>query len=374
MAIEVTTTPDSSGRREPPARRTPLFTLHGSRVTARDRRFFTEQLALLLSTGIDLHSSLVALRDQAISPAMRGLVAALIEDVGEGRQFSDALGRHPEVFSRTYVNLIGASEDGGYIHEVLEQLLDMEDKREKLSRTLFSALSYPVFLLVFALAVVVFVLVVVFPKFADLFAGIADELPATTHFLMQTSHLLLAQWPWLIGGAAAASQAAALWSQSDHGRLRIDRFKLHAPLVSGIFRRLYLLQSLRVLGLSLGHGVGIIDALHATRDVVSNREFTRVLDTVEHDVKGGEGVAAGFEGIPFIPPVVVQMIRTGEETGNLPRVLGRLADHYERELAGKLDTLSRLAEPVMLLVMGAVVGVIVSSLILPIFKLSRAVG
>lgn len=373
MALEMNPAADVGKKHKKPLSKITLTTPR-SKITDKDRRFFTEQLSLLLSTGINLHSSLIAVRDQSPNPAMQTMIDGLITDVGEGKQLSDALARHPDVFSRTYVNLIGASEGGGYMHEVLTQLLEMDEKREKLQRTLFSALAYPVFLLLFALAVVVFVLVVVFPKFADLFASIADQLPPTTYFLMQASELFLHQWPALIAGAAGAYIGARYWANSKAGRRRIDWVKLNAPVFRNIFTRLYLLQSLRVLGLSLGHGVGIIDALHATRDVVNNAEFADVLDQVEHNVQSGEGISAGFAGVSFVPPVVAQMIHTGEETGNLPKVMGRLADHYERELTAKLDTLSRLAEPVMLLVMGGIVGVIVSSLILPIFKLSRAVG
>ena len=163
-------------------------------IGTKERHFFTEQLALLLSTGTNLHAALVALRQQAEGVQMQALVDALIDDIGQGRQFSAALARHPGVFSSTYINLIAASEGGGYIPQVLEQLLEMEEKREQLRRTLVSALSYPAFLLAFALAVVVFVLVVVFPKFADLFSQIQDQLPATTRFLMASSHVLRNHW------------------------------------------------------------------------------------------------------------------------------------------------------------------------------------
>lgn len=343
-------------------------------VSDRERRFFTEQMALLLSTGTSLHAALQAFRRQVRNPQMTTLVDSLIEDVAEGRQFSKALARHPGVFSQTYINLIAASEDGGYMHQVLEQLLEMEEKREELHRTLVSALSYPAFLLVFALGVVVFVLVVVFPKFANLFASIRDQLPATTVFLMAASELFRQQWYLVLTGVAGFYLGTRYWASTASGQTRIDWAQLHLPLIRGIFTRLYLLQSLRVLSLSLGNGVGILDALHASRDVVRNRLFHRLISEVEERVQGGEGLAAGFAGTAFIPPIVEQMIKTGEETGNLPKVMGRLADHYERELSARLETVSRLAEPVMLLVMGVVVGLLVSSLILPIFKLSRAVG
>nr|MDJ0807905.1 type II secretion system F family protein [Gammaproteobacteria bacterium] len=344
------------------------------KISDKDRHFFTEQMALLLETGTNLHVSLQALKGQLSNPAMRELLEQLIEDVGEGKQFSHALAKHPQVFSQTYVNLIAASEDGGFMHEVLEQLLEMEEKRAQLRQTLFSALSYPVFLLLFALGVVLFVLVVVFPKFADMFSMISDQLPATTTFLMAASEFFRKQWVYLLIAMASTVLLFRYWASSQTGRYRLDWCKLNLPVVRNVFIQLYLLQSLRVLSLSLSNGVGILDTLHACRDVVPNQLFQAFIGKVERRVEAGEGIARGFEDADFIPPIVEQMISTGEETGNLPKVMARLSDYYERELSNLLKTLSKLAEPVMLLVMGVVVGLLVSSLILPIFKLSRAVG
>lgn len=343
-------------------------------VSNKDRHFFTERMSLLLSTGSNLHSSLQSLQEQQENPAMQQLITQLISDIGEGRQFSQALAKHPKVFSKTYVNLIAASEDGGFMHEVMEQLLEMDEKRELLQRTLFSALSYPVFLLVFALGVVIFVLLVVFPKFNDLFSSIQDQLPISTLFLMAVSDLFRQHWAYILTGLGLSFLAFRYWALSIKGQEKIDWLKLHLPGLRGIFIRLYLLQSMRVLGLSLKNGVGILDALHSSRDVVHNQYYQHIIDHVTERVQTGDGIAAGFKNSTFIPPMVQQMIKTGEETGSLPKVMEKIADFYERELSARLETFSRLAEPVMLLVMGVVVGLLVSSLLLPIFKLSRAVS
>jgi type II secretory pathway component PulF len=344
------------------------------RIGSADRRFFTEQLALLQETGNNLQASLQALRAQSTNPAMQHLLGELQQDIEQGRQLSAALARHPRVFSRSYVSLIAASEEGGYLHQVLEQLQEMEEKRERLRQALFSALSYPLFLMVFALAVVIFVLVVVFPKFADLFTLIADELPLTTLWLMAASDFLRQHWLALGIGLLSLFGAFGWWARSDSGRERLDRLKLRLPLLRAIFLPLYLVQSLRVLGSSLHNGVNVLEALHSCREVVANRVFQRFIGRLEQRVEQGQGLASGFAESAFIPPLVTQMVRTGEDSGQLAKVMLRLANHYERELEQRLETLSRLAEPVMLLIMGAVVGIIVSSLILPIFKLSHAVG
>jgi type II secretory pathway component PulF len=341
---------------------------------SRERMYFTEQLALLLETGLALHAALQLLRNQTTNPAFALIVDDLLAQVAEGCSFSNALARHPDVFSKTYVNLVAAAETGGFMDKVLQELLQMDERRAQLRSKLVSALSYPVFLVVFSIAVVIFVLVMVFPRFADLFSRIEDSLPATTLVLMKASDLLIDYWWLILGGLGLAGIALASWLRSARGRDLVDRLKLRVFYVRDIFIQLYLLQSLRVMGLSLSSGVSVMDTLESCRDVVQNRVYRDFIKVVQARVQAGEGLAAAFNETAFIPPAVREMISTGEETGNLPRVMNRIADHYERELGKRLAAFSRLVEPVLLLVMGVVVGLIVSSLILPIFQLSRAAG
>lgn len=339
-----------------------------------DRIFFTEQLSLLLETGTALHASLEALKKQTTNPHMTAIIDGLLERVTEGKSFSAALGQYPELFPSSYVSLVEAAEDGGFMDRILHELVNMDEKRAQLKRTVASALSYPVFLLLFSLGVVLFVLMVVFPKFAVLFARIHDELPGTTLFLMHVSELLTYHWLPLSIGLIAGLTALGWWLNTPAGNHALDNLKMRLVFVRTIFLQIYLTQSLRVLGLSLANGVSVMDALASCRDVVSNRLFRQFITEVENKVKEGAGFAAAFQEADFIPPTVRQMVATGEESGSLAHVLGRIADYYERELGRRLATFSRIVEPLMLMVMGIVVGLIVSSLILPIFKLSRAVG
>lgn len=339
----------------------------------RERMVFTEQLALLLDTGVSLHAALKGMQAQEVEPARVQLLAAIGEDILEGKPLSAALARQPDMFPSVYVNLVAAGERGGFLPQVLQQLIDMDEKAERLRSTLASALSYPAFLVFFSVATIVFVLVGVFPKFADMFGQIRSQLPWTTLLLMAMSDVLRLHWPWLLGFLAAALAAGVRWWQQPHARSVIDRWKLQLPLVNQLFAQVYLSQTLRVLGLSLANGVPLVDALRACQDVVRNVVFSRFIATLRQQVTEGQGLAQGFRESPFIPPLVQQMVTTGEETGNLAKVMGRIADHYDRELARRIALFARLAEPVMLLVMGTLVGLIVASLILPIFKLSRAI-
>jgi type II secretory pathway component PulF len=212
----------------------------------------------------------------------------------------------------------------------------------------------------------------VFPKFAAMFATIYNELPATTKVLIAVSGVLTTHPLPVFGGAGALAAALWFWLTRPATQATLDRLKLRVPLLRDIFIKIYLTRLMRVMGISLERGVTVLATLAACREVVSNAEFHRFILRLEVEVTEGKGIAAGFRDSPLIPTSVQQMITTGEETGSLGKVMGRIADFYDRELTKQLGQLTKLAEPVMLLVMGILVGTIVSSLILPIFKLSRA--
>ena len=374
MAIDLAVTQEKTAPSSAGSLAARLKSANEKHPGTRDRIFFTEQLSLLLETGTPLHAALQALEKHIDNPRMAKLINSLIEDVTSGKSFSFALAKHPELFSGTYVSLVGAAEEGGFLDSVLLELMKMDEKREELRSTVISALSYPAFLIGFSVFVVIFVLVAVFPKFSDMFSTIADQLPITTIVLMNASHVLIQYWIPITGGITAGLAGLIWWLRTPAGKDALDRFKLKAFGIRDIFIQIYLIQSMRVLGLSLANGVTVPDSLASCREVVSNKVFQRFLNSVEEKVNEGGGFAAAFQTASFIPPLVRQMVRTGEETGNLPKILSRVADYYERELAKQLASFSRMVEPVMLIVMGGVVGLIVSSLILPIFKLSQAVG
>jgi type II secretory pathway component PulF len=336
-----------------------------------DRQFFTEQLSLLLETGMPMHSALAGLMKQAPSHGLKRLLRALLEDLNSGLPLSRAMAKHPDAFPSTYVSLVEASEGGGFLHEVLRQLQETDTRRMELVRNLRSALSYPVALLFFSVLVVGFVLVVVFPKFGDMFSRIQGELPATTVFFMALSDLLRERWYLVAGVSGGTVLSLRWWLASADGAARMARFKLQAPLISGLYQQLYLLDSLRIMSLSLKNGVSVVDSLRASHDVVDNPLFRGFLINASRTIEEGRTLGQAFDN-PFIPDLVRQMITTGEQSGNLAHVTGRIAEHFQVDLERRITQFGKLAEPLLLLFMGALVGLIVSSLLLPIFKLSTA--
>lgn len=374
MAIEITDLEGADPARAARGRsRTEWFARPARGSASRDRILFTERLSLQLATGLTLHAALQSLHAQAHTERMRETIAGMIDAIVEGQKFSEALAKFPEVFPKSYANLIGVSEGGGYLTQALDQLVDMDEKQQRLRETLVAALSYPAFLVLFSIGVVIFILSVVFPKFTSMFTSIYNELPITTRILMQVSDALLhhplaifCAVVLTIGGAVALLKqpAGAAWC---------DRMKLRIPFVRDIFIEIYLTRLMRTMGISLQYGVTVLATLTACREIIPNREFQAFMARLETDVTEGKGIAEGFRGTYFIPRTVLQMIATGEEAGQLGHVMLRIADFHDRELTKRLNQLSKLAEPVMLLVMGVLVGTIVSAMILPIFKLSHAV-
>ncbi|QOL50779.1 type II secretion system F family protein [Massilia litorea] len=355
------------------AARKPAWTFTQERIGSADRMLFTERLALLLETGVPLHDALGALRDQTVKPRLKAIIGEVADAIVGGQRFSEALNKHPDLFPPTYINLIGASEEGGFLAEVLEQLVDMDEKQERLRSTIVSALSYPGFLIVFSILVVVFILVAVFPKFSVMFTAIYDELPLTTKIFIAASNALTRHGTVFGIGALVLVGGLLVASRRPDVHEWLDRMKLRVPFVKDIFIKIYLTRLMRVMGISLERGVTILATLGACRNVIPNAEFQRFIGDLEVQVTEGRGIAAGFRDSSLIPVSVKQMIDTGEQTGSLGRVMGRVADFYERDLTRQLNALAKMAEPVMLLVMGVLVGTIVTSIILPIFKMSRAV-
>lgn len=343
------------------------------KITLEQRMVFTERLLLLLETGVSLLESLKAMQSQTEEPMIADIIESLANTISEGKSFSLALAKHPEMFSNTYTSLVFAAEEGGFLPQVLDQLLKMDEKNNQMRNNIISALSYPAFLIAFSILVVVFVLVVIFPKFEVLFSSIRDQLPITTLALMAMSTAIRQYWWLMLIVLGIAAFATRQWLKSEPGKLMLDKLKMTFPVVKDIYTQIYLSQTLSVLGLSLSNGVPITAALKACQGVVNNVIFGRLLESVRTHVNEGRGVAVGFVESPFVPAMVRQMVTTGEQTGNLGMVMSRVATFYERELTKRITVLSKAVEPIMLIVMGVVVGLIVISLILPIFKLSRAI-
>lgn len=340
----------------------------------KERMFFIEQLVLLLSAGTSIYDSLITIESQVQHKILKRVINDLIEKIAGGKSFSESLQAHTDVIPRAYVSLIEASEKGGFLHEVMLEILNLEKKREQLKSTMISSLSYPFFMVVFSIGVVIFILTFIFPKFAEMFAVLGDKLPLATEILMAISGVLQEYFRYIIVGLCLILWFAQKFFESDQGKSLANRFKLHCVGIKHIFMQIYLINIMRVLGLSLKNGVSMMEALYSCRNVVDNHLYQHFIDSVTEELKEGKGISPAFRNSRYVPVLVKQMMTMGEESSSLPLVAERIADYYEEKLSENLKLISKIAEPFMLLIMGLVIGGIVSALILPLFKLSQGVG
>jgi type II secretory pathway component PulF len=343
------------------------------KISLGEQIFFFTQLSLMIEIGTSLTGGLRALADQSVNTEFKQIINALLNDIEDGRQLSDAMLRHPGVFNRIHVSLIRAGETGGFLKNALDGIVVMQERRQALITQLRSTLTYPVILCIMAVAVVGFVIVGILPKFMVLFAGRELILPVTTRFLMSLSISLRSYWWAYTAGVAGLFFGGAAILRSPTGQAGLDLFLVRTPLIARLFNKIMTCQLLRTLGNLMESHVSLIEALDVTRSSFKNRYFATFVDDIRQHVQEGGRLAQAFAANPYVMETVKQMVATGEEVGNLPHVMLRLAKFYDAEIERDLKIIASLIEPAALVILGAVVGLIVSSVILPIFRIAGTV-
>lgn len=343
------------------------------KITEKDRIFLFSQLALMLETGTPLNRSLVAIRPQIKSPFFKEVVDDIITAIEGGKSFSAAMAKYEKEFSAITINMIKAGEISGSLETMLSQAELYEKKKAEFRAMIKRAMTYPLLLMGLSLCVIIFVLTFVFPKFADLFADVWEILPASTKILMGVSNFTLNYWYVLI--IALVMVVFACWAALQNKKVLIllDRVKIKTPLIGQLFIMAYTSQMLRTLGFLIGGGVPLLDGLATTRETIRNTLYQDFVDKIIKSAKDGQGISYAFLRTEFLPETVKQVIKTGEDAGKLDFVMIKLSDYYDNEMEKQLKLVSTIIEPVALLIMGVVVGFIVMSIVLPIFKLSQAV-
>ena len=343
------------------------------KIPPREIIFFVDQLSLMLSTGTPLNKSIQTISFQVRNSAFRQILQNIIRDIEDGRLLSAAMSKYPDVFSSVYISMIMAGESGGFLKEMLERIVSLETKNQEFLATIKAALYYPVFLSVFAVSVVLFIIVYVFPKFGSMFEEIYDSLPVTTKVLMASSNFFISYWHFIIILTGILWYALFKFISGDKGRMYVDTIKLRIPLIKDFFIKVYVSRLMRTLGALVNGNVPLLDSLTISSGVVGNKVFAKLIDNIYESVEGGKTISQPVSESPYFPEIVKQMISTGEDTGTLDKVMPRLADYYDKDIEMTLKKITTVMEPVLLVVMGGVIGVIVISLILPIFKLTKSI-
>lgn len=345
----------------------------GSAIKTQEIIFFYSQLALMLEIGSSLTQALKAVGAQTTNKAFKEIIEALLKDIEEGRQISEAMRRHPKVFPYIIISMIRAGETGGFLKDTIERIVEMQEKRQAFKAQLRTTLTYPAVLCIMGFVVVVFVLVGLLPKFMVLFEGKEDLLPVTTRFLILLSKSLKAYWWAYISGGVGLVVGGKVWLSSDQGRGLIERLAISMPIIARLTNKVYTAQLLRTMGNLMESNVPLLEALDVTRATFANRYFRAFIDEIKENVEQGGKFSRPFAANPYILESAKQMVATGEEAGNLAMVMLRLAKFYDGEVERELKTVSSLIEPIALIILGAVIGMIVASVILPLFKIASAI-
>ncbi len=332
---------------------------------------FTRQLATLIDAGLPLLRSLTVLAKQEKDPVLKSTITQLAESVQGGSTFSDSLSGHPKIFNKLYVNMVKAGELGGVLELVLLRLAEFQEKAQKIKNKVVSAMFYPIIVLVIALAIMAFLLVFIVPKFEAIFADMlgGKPLPALTQFVIASSNLVKDQILLIVVGAVVAFIAYKLIARTPKGIMAIDNIKLKAPLFGDLTRKSAISRFARTLGTLVTSGVPILQALTITRETAGNTVIADAITKVHDAVKEGESIVQPLEASGVFPPMVISMIDVGEETGQLPEMLLKVAEVYDDEVDNAVAGLTSLLEPIMIVFLAVIVGTIVIALFLPLISI-----
>lgn len=341
--------------------------------SARDVLNFTTQLAVMIRAGISLRSAIEGIAEQTENIKFKNMLLQIKQDVESGKQFSEALSKHPKQFGPLYVNMVRASEMSGSFSKMLERIAAYLTQQIETRTMVIGAMIYPGVIAALAVGVTIFLLTFVLPRFAGVFAGKESAMPWPTRFLMGLSSFMVEWWWVIILAMMGMVVGFILFIRTETGSRWFDKVKLTFPIFKRMFRALYISRSLQTMGELINAGVPMLDTIVITGDVSGNWFFKRMWRSVYSSVKEGKKIAQPLQKTPLLPRAVVQMISAGEESGKLGEVMDEVSSFYARQLREVIKTVTSMIEPVMIIIMGGIVGFIAMAIILPIFKLSTLV-
>jgi type IV pilus assembly protein PilC len=340
-------------------------------VKTRTLMIFTRQLATLIDAGLPLLRGLTVLAKQERDAVLKATTVKLAESVQGGSTFSEGLAQHPRIFNPLYVNMVRAGEIGGVLELVLTRLAEFQEKAQKIKNKVVAAMVYPVIVLILALGIMSFLLVFIVPRFEMIFHDMLGDkpLPVVTLFVIAVSNAMQQHWLVIIGVLILLIAAYRFAARSAAGRAVIDRIKLRAPLFGDLLRKSAISRFSRTLGTLVTSGVPILQALNITRDTAGNAVIARAISQVHDSVKEGESIVQPLEASGAFPPMVISMIDVGEETGQLPEMLLKIAEVYDDEVDNSVAGLTSMLEPIMIVMLALVVGTIVIALFMPLISI-----
>lgn len=351
-----------------------LDELYFGGVKTKELVVMTRQLSTLIDAGLPLLRSVNVLIAQLKPCKLRDILREIASDVQSGSTFAEALAKHPKQFDRLYVNMVRAGEVGGLLETVLQRLAIFMERREALKRRVKGALIYPIAVILIAGGIVSFLLLKVVPVFADIFTEFGGDLPAPTKVLIAAGDFMIYKWWILLSAICWTVIGLKLAMRSKQIKRVFDRVILKVPLIGDLVTKVAVARFARTLGTLITSGVPILQALKITRETIGNEVIQNAVDTVHESVKEGDTIAAPLDKSKVFPPMVVNMIDVGEETGSLDAMLVKVADIYDAEVENAVDAMLSLLEPMIIIVLGGIIGFIVVALYLPIFTLGDQIN
>jgi len=340
------------------------------KVKADELTVATRQFSTMVSSGMSMLRALYVLEEQQDNPKLKGAFSQVRKDVEAGLALSDALARHPDIFNELYVAMVAAGETGGILEETLERVADQLEKDASLRRQIKSAMVYPIVILSFAVIVILALVAFLVPVFEGVFRDFGGKLPAITQVTVTFSHLVTRQPYILIGGVVLIVWSFRRWKNSSRGKQQWDRIKLRFPMKIGdVVQKVALARFARTYSALIGAGVPMLEAIEITGRTSGNIVVENAMHAVHESVRNGGTIAAPMRTEPdAFPSMVVQMIAVGEETGALDSMLSKIADFYEDEVEAAVKALTSILEPIMIILVGSIVGFVVIAMYLPLFR------
>lgn len=337
---------------------------------------FTRQLSTLQDAGLPILRSLQILEQQQKPGLLKAIIGGVADEVEGGGTLSDAMAKYPKAFNKLYVNMIAAGEAGGVLDIILQRLADFMEKAAKLKKKVIGAMIYPAVVISIAVGIVSMIMIFVIPKFEQIFKDFNTKLPAITEYLIAFSRWFGTEygWAYLVISPIAFTLIVRLITMSDGGRYFVDAVKLKIPILGGILGKTAIARFTRTLGTLISAGVPILDALNITRDTCGNAVYERALQKVHDAIREGESMAAPLKQTKVVDTIVVNMVDVGEETGDLDKMLVKVADNYDNDVDVLVGSLISILEPLMVVVLGVIVGFIVIALFAPMISLIQSVS
>ena len=340
-----------------------------NKVTTKDRVVFTRQLATLINAGLPLTQSLHTVRDQTINKKLQSIAQDIIAAIEGGSSLSDAFAKHTQVFNDVFIALVSAGEASGTLDRALERIADQQEKDAEIMSKVKGAMMYPLIVSFVMVGVIVFMLMTVVPQVGRLYKDLHQELPLLTQLMVAMANFVQNFWYVLLAVIALVIYFGRMWAKTDSGRDVLDLTKLNVPLFGALFRKLYMARFARTAETLMSTGVPMLETLNITRRAVNNVHVAQAISRASEKVKGGKALSLALKGEDYVLPLVPQMISIGEQSGGIDAMLGKAATFYENELDQTIKSISTMIEPILMVLLAGVAGVMIGAVLFPIYAL-----